>query len=61
MANQEAEDAARDLAAVKSEIYRWKQAPLRTMDEKFDLVRFWEVNLRVDHPSSTDSIMSIGN
>jgi hypothetical protein len=52
LANQEAEDAARDLAAVKSEIYRWKQAPLRTMDEKFDLVHFWEVSPPTNHPSS---------
>jgi hypothetical protein len=52
MADQEAEDAARDLAAVKSEIYRWKQAPLRTMDEKFDLVHFWEVSPPKNHPSS---------
>jgi hypothetical protein len=49
MANQDAANAARDLAAVKSEIYRWKQAPLHTMDEKFDLVCFWEVNHPMNH------------
>ncbi|KAH9160548.1 ribonuclease H-like domain-containing protein, partial [Lactarius sanguifluus] len=49
MADQEVEDAARDLTAVKSEIYRWKQAPLRTMEEKFDLVCFWEA-IEADFP-----------
>ncbi|KAH9080277.1 ribonuclease H-like domain-containing protein, partial [Lactarius deliciosus] len=49
MASQDAEDAAQDLTVVKSEIYRWKQAPLRTMDEKFDLVCFWEA-IETDFP-----------
>ena len=49
VADRDAADAARDLTAVKSEIYRWKQAPLRTMDEKFDLVCFWEVNHPLKH------------
>ncbi|KAH9164363.1 ribonuclease H-like domain-containing protein, partial [Lactarius sanguifluus] len=49
MASQDAKDAARDLTVVKSEIYRWKQAPLRTMDEKFDLVCFWEA-IETDFP-----------
>jgi hypothetical protein len=44
MVDQEAEDAARDLAAVKDEIYRWKQVVPRSMDEPLDLVWFWEVS-----------------
>jgi hypothetical protein len=43
IADQEADDAARDIAAVKDEIYQWKQVPLCSMDKPLDLVRFWEV------------------
>jgi hypothetical protein len=56
VASQDAADAARDLAAVKSEIYRWKQAPLRTMDEKFDLVCFLEVNHPIKHALLTTDV-----
>lgn len=53
MANQDTEDAAQlaaqETAAVKGEIYRWKQVPLCSMDKPLNLVRFWEVNSILNH------------
>lgn len=52
MVNQEAEDAAQDIAAVKGEIYRWKQVPLCSMDKPLDLVQFWGVNSILNYITS---------